>query len=65
MLHLLTKRNRRILTVVQNYNHFTEVDYDAKTETNAIFKVSAKEIIAFLTLTIRQIQGDGKTWASR
>lgn len=32
----------------QNYNHFTGVDYDAKTETNAIFR----------------IQGDGKSWAS-
>lgn len=31
----------------ENYNHFTGVDYDAKTETKAIFK----------------IQGDGKTWA--
>ncbi|OCF61510.1 alpha-amylase [Kwoniella mangroviensis CBS 10435] len=30
-----------------NYNHFTGVDYDAKTETKAIFK----------------IQGDGKGWA--
>ncbi|KAL7420645.1 hypothetical protein Q5752_004596 [Cryptotrichosporon argae] len=30
-----------------NFNHFTGVDYDAKTETTAIFK----------------IQGDGKTWA--
>jgi hypothetical protein len=26
----------------QNYNHFTGVDYDAKTETNAIFKVCLK-----------------------
>jgi hypothetical protein len=24
----------------QNYNHFTGVDYDAGTETNAIFRVS-------------------------
>ncbi|KAK1922270.1 putative alpha-amylase [Papiliotrema laurentii] len=31
-----------------NFNHFTGVDYDAKTETTAIFK----------------IQGDGKSWAS-
>lgn len=31
----------------QNYNHFTGVDFDAKTDTTAIYK----------------IQGDGKTWA--
>ncbi|ORX40476.1 putative alpha-amylase [Kockovaella imperatae] len=31
-----------------NFNHFTGVDYDAKTETTAIFR----------------IQGDGKSWAS-
>lgn len=30
-----------------NFNHFTGVDYDAATETNAIYK----------------IQGDGKAWA--
>lgn len=30
-----------------NFNHFTGIDYDAKSETNAIFI----------------IQGDGKDWA--
>jgi len=32
----------------QNFNHFTGVDFDAKTNTNAIYR----------------IQGDGKSWAS-
>lgn len=28
-----------MVLIWQNYNHFTGVDYDAKTETNAIFMV--------------------------
>ena len=32
-------RKKTIASDLQNYNHFTGVDYDAKTETTAIFKV--------------------------
>ena len=42
-----------------NFNHFTGVDYDAKTETNAIYKVGRRRKM-YLTADSRRRQGLGR-----